>query len=297
MQRPRVRLTDANTSGKLQNLLRLFRDFIRHLSIPSGALKMHTGLVSILGTIALGAANLAVCVAAVNVPAQSQILPQSTAIPVRFEHSIDSNRANVGDTVTAKTIQVIMLANGESIAKGSKLVGHVVALNTFHFDQTPYAHQRPSMLSIHFDTLRTGNEAIPINVAVRAIASTIDSREATYPHSTDDTDHIGMMPLIGGTTFSPLDKMIQTEDGDAVGYNRKNGVFARLISSNSCSGTNTEQSIAIFSPDACGSYGFGGDYLAETGSDGSGTFTLGLRGHSVKLYAGSTALLQVTTTK
>ena len=78
--------------------------------------------------------------------------------------------------------------------------------------------------------------------------------------------------------------MIQSEDGDTIGYNRKNGVFARLIASGSCSGTDTEQSIGIFSPDACGAYGFGGDYLADTGRDGSGTFTLALRGHSAKLY-------------
>ena len=254
-------------------------------------------LASIFATLVLGVANLAVLAAAATVPAQSQVLPQSTAIPVRFEHSVDTKKAKVGDEVTAKTIQVIALPGGRNIPKGALLVGHVVALEAFHFDQTPYAHQKPSMLSIHFDKLQTGDAAIPVNLSVRAIANTIDSREATYPHSTDDTDHVGMMILIGGTTFSPLDKMIQSEDGDAIGYNRKNGVFARLIASGSCNGTDTEQSIAIFSPDACGAYGFGGDYLADSGRDGSGTFTLALRGHSVKLYAGSTALLQVNETK
>jgi hypothetical protein len=258
---------------------------------------MRSGVVSIFGAIAFGAANLAVYAAAASLPAQSQALPQSTAIPVRFERSIDTKKAKAGDAVTAKTIQVIVLPDGRSIAKGSTLVGHVVALDAFHFDQTPYAHQRPSMLSIHFDALRSRDAVIPINVSVRAIASTVDSSEAAYPHSTDDTDHVGMITLIGGTTFSPLDKMIQTEDGDAIGYNRRNGVFAKLISSGLCGGTNTEQSIAIFSPDACGAYGFGGDYLLKTGRDGSGTFTLALRGHSVKLYAGSTALLQVNEAK
>lgn len=258
---------------------------------------MRTALALILGTLALGVANCAVCAAAATVPAQSQVLPQSTAIPVRFEHSVDTKKAKVGDRVTAKTIQVIALPGGRDIPKGAVLVGQVVALEAFHFDQTPYAHQKPSMLSIHFDTLQTGDAAIPVNLSVRAIANTIESREAAYPHLTDDTDHVGMMILIGGTTFSPLDKMIQSEDGDAIGYNRGNGVFARLIASGSCNGTDTEQSIAIFSPDACGAYGFGGDYLADSGRDGSGTFTLVLHGHSVKLYAGSTALLQVNETK
>jgi hypothetical protein len=254
-------------------------------------------LASVLVSLALGVGNLAVYAAAATVPAQSPVLPKSTAIPIRFEHSVDTKKAKVGDQVTAKTIQVIVLPDGTSISKGALVVGHVVALDAFSFDQTPYAHQRPSMLSIHFDKLETGDAAIPVNLSVRVIASTIDSREAAYPHGIDGTDRPGMMTLIGGTTFSPLDKMIQSEDGDAIGYNRRNGVFARLIASGPCSATDTEQSIAIFSPDACGAYGFGGDYLENSGGDGSGTFTLALRGHSVKLYAGSTALLQVNETK
>jgi hypothetical protein len=263
----------------------------------SGALKMRTVLSSIIGIVAFGLTNFAFLAGAANAPAQSQALPNSTAIPVRFEHSVDTKKAKAGDEVTARTIQVVTLPGGRNIPKGTVLVGHVVALDPFHFDQTPYARQKPSMLSIHFDRLQTGDAAIPVTLSVRAIASTLDSRDAAYPHSTDDTDHVGMMTLIGGTTFSPLDKRIQSEDGDAIGYNRKNGVFARLVASGSCGATDTEQSIAIFSPDACGAYGFAGDYLSNNGQDGSGTFTLAVRGHSVKLYAGSTALLQVNESK
>jgi hypothetical protein len=98
-----------------------------------------------------------------------------------------------------------------------------------------------------------------------------------------------------------LDKTILSDDGDAIGYNRKGGVFARLIASGSsgpgalihCDATDTEQSVAIFSPDACGLYGFAGDYMLQNGQDGSGTFTIAVRGRSEKLPAGSTALLQV----
>lgn len=258
---------------------------------------MRTAVASIVGTLILGTANLAIYAATASVPVRAQALPQSTAIPVRFEHSIDTKDARVGEPVTARTMQVLVLPDGKNIAKGTLVAGHVVSVQPFQFNQTPYAHQKPSILSIHFDKLQIGDEAIPVNLSVRAIANTIDSREAAYPHSTDDTDHVGMMILIGGTAFSPLDKMIKTEDGDVIGYNRKNGVFARLIASGRCGGTETEQSISIYSPDACGAYGFGGDYLAETGSDGSGTFTVALRGHSVKLYGGTTALLQVNETK
>jgi hypothetical protein len=258
-----------------------------------------------LGTLALGTLNLAMCASAGTVPALSQSLPQSTAIPVRFEQSVDAKKAKVGDTVTAKTMQVIVLSGGETIAKGSVIIGHIVAAEAFHFDPTPYAHQKPSQLSIHFDKLQIGNRAIPVNLSVRAIASTLDSDEATRPHYLDETDRVGTITLIGGTEFTPLDKMIQADDGDAIGYNRKNGVFARLTSSGysgsgssfHCGGTESEQSVAIYSPDACGVYGFAGDYLAGNGQDGSGTFTLAVRGRSEKLYAGSTALLQVNGSK
>jgi len=264
---------------------------------------MQKMLTTKLGTLVFGIVSVTLSAGAALVPAQS--LPAATAIPVSFEHSVDAKKAKVGDTVTAKTLQVIVLTEGGSIAKGTVVTGHVVAVQPFHFDATPYARQTPSMISIHFDQIHGSHSDIPVNLSVRAIANVIDSREASYPHGRDEPDSIGTFTLIGGTTFSPLDKMIQSEDGDAIGYNRKDGVFARLMASaptgvrtpTGCKATDTEQSVAIFSPDACGAYGFSGDYIPENGQDGSGTFTLAVRGHSEKLYAGTTALLQVNEAK
>lgn len=264
---------------------------------------MRVPSVSIVATLVLGMANLAVFASDATVTAQSQVLPRSTAIPVQFQHSVDTKSAKVGDAVTAKTMQVIVLPDGKNIAKGSVLIGHIAAVQAFSFDQAPYAHQKPSMLSIHFDRLQARDASLLVNLSVRAIANVNDSVDASYGHSVDNTDSVGTMTLIGGMTFSPLQKMIQDDNGDAIAYNRRNGLFAKLSPSGSsggsfhCEGTDTEQSIAIFSPDACGVYGFAGDYLAANGQDGSGTFTLATRGHSIKLYAGSTALLQVNDAK
>ena len=60
-----------------------------------------------------------------------------------------------------------------------------------------------------------------------------------------------------------------------------------------CEATSTEQSSGIFSANACGVYGLDADSMAANGSTGDGTFTLESRRQSVKLYAGSAALLQV----
>jgi hypothetical protein len=214
---------------------------------------------------------------------------------------VDAKKAKNGDFVTAKTLQVIKLPDGETIAKGTVIVGHVVAAEPLHVDRTPYAHQKPSFISIHFDKVQRSEGAIPVKLYLRAIAGTLDSLDAAAPHYLDETDRSGTVTLIGGTEFAPFDKVIHSVDGDAIGYNRKDGVFAKLTSAGysamgmsfHCESTDQEQSVAIFSPGACGVYGLGGAYLPESGQDGSGTFTLAARGRSIKVYAGSTALLQV----
>src|ERR1700678_2674223 len=171
---------------------------------------MQTMLALKIGTLAFGVANLAFYAAAASVPAQSQSLPAATAVPVSFVQTVDAKKAKVGDKVIAKTMQVILLPGGGSIDKGTVVVGHVVAVQPFHFDPTPYAHQSPSLISIHFDELQKGDSVIPVSLSVRAIADTDDSRHASYPHSNVDADPVGMMTLIGGTSYSPLDKMIQS---------------------------------------------------------------------------------------
>jgi hypothetical protein len=247
---------------------------------------------------ALGLCALAVGMTTIS----AETLPSSTAIPIRFTHSVDANKARPGDPVTAKTLQMIVLPGGKTLPKGTVVAGHVVEISPFRFDETQYAHQQPSRVSIHFDRIQAGDLSLPVNVAVRALANRLESDEASSPHRTDETDSVGTMVLIGGGSFSPLEKSIMDTNGDAIGYNRRHGVFARLIASSyatdgetlQCGSTTTEQSIAIFSPSACGVYGFDTVYMPEGGQRSNGTFTLASRHHSVKLYAGSTALLETT---
>jgi hypothetical protein len=105
---------------------------------------------------------------------------------------------------------------------------------------------------------------------------------------------------IGGDQFSPFSAELLTPEGDVVGYVRKQGLFARLLpyeytnryGTFHCDSTSREQSVGIFSPSACGPYGFDSTYMADNGLT-SGTIRLESRRHTVTLYAGSAALLQV----
>jgi hypothetical protein len=257
-------------------------------------------LFSHLGMAALTVISLLHTAPCATSAVQTEV-PQGTTFPVRFVRSVDSRRAEPGDRVTAKTLQVVILPGGQHLPKGTLLVGHVVNARPYHFNPEPYAGQKASSISIHFDQIVNGESKLPVNLSVRALANTLQSEWAPRVHYHDETDGAGSMILIGGLEFSPFDKTVRDDDGDVIAYNRKNGVFARLLAPDKaasmradCSATSTEQSVAIFSPDACGLYGFGRMSMPHAGRSGSGTFTLVSRSRSIKLYAGSTALLQET---
>lgn len=190
-------------------------------------------------------------------------VPSSTALPVRFMHSVDARKARPGVQVVAKLLQTVLATYGLRIPKGVLVTGHVVDARPFHLNYEPYAEPKASVLSIHFDRIVNGALSTQANPSVRALANSIESYEATYPHCLDETEGLGTIYLIGGDEFSPLDKTIRDTDGQVIGFNRGNGVFARLIASDdtnmarspSCNATDSEQSLAIFSPSACGTYG------------------------------------------
>lgn len=214
---------------------------------------------------------------------------------------MQAGKAKPGDRVLAKTSQVVLLPNGSSLPTGSALVGHLVASEGFAFDSAPYATQRPSVLAVHFDTIAAHGAPIPVSLIARAIGGPVVSHEAEIPHYRDEVDTTGTRFLIGGSSFSPLESMVTAPNGDLTGYNRKEGLFARLLSSENvssdstarCPATSTEQSTGIFSADACGVYGLNTVSLTANGADGQGTFVMESRRRTVELHAGSTALLQV----
>ena len=226
----------------------------------------------------------------------------AVTIPLRFAKTIDAKKAHNGDSVTAHTMQAVTLADGTRLPKGATVRGHITEVRAFSFDPTPYAKQQPSILAIHFDEVATSAGNKKINASVRALADRFAADEASAPHYQDDTDHVGMMELIGGGSFNPLETRIVSGDEDTIGYNRKDGVYARLIASDyqgkysqgHCDGSGGEQSVAIFSPMACGVYGFDGMYMPENGStDSSGTFRVEARHHNARISEHSAALLEL----
>src|ERR1700683_4042421 len=121
----------------------------------------------------------------------AQALPPSTAIPIVLTRSVEAGQARAGDVVTAKTMQAVFLPDGHVLAAGVTVTGHVVASTAFVYDATPYAVQKPSVLSVHFDNIADAGAVIPVTLAVRAIAGPVASHEAEIPHDLDEQDWSG----------------------------------------------------------------------------------------------------------
>jgi len=161
------------------------------------------------------------------------------------------------------------------------------------YDTTPYAVQKPSVLSIHFDSIETEHQAVPLDVTVRAMADPNTSEEARTPIN-HDIDPSGATVQIGGDQRYPWNAPVTNEDGDVVAYSRKGGVYAHLIASGTCDGSSVEVSVGLYSASACGLYGFDRTSAEEVGSTAHpSTLTLVSTHRSPKIWKYSTALLEV----
>lgn len=242
----------------------------------------------------------ATCLASLVALAQGQSIGSGTAIPVRFLQSVVAGKSHIGDAVLVKSAQVVSLSAGRTLPVGSTLIGHVVESHAYAFNPAPYAAQQPSLLAIRFESAEVSGRSTPVTLVLRALAGPVATEEAETPHGLDEIDWSPQRTLIGGDTTSSIQKTIVSPAGNIVGYSRKPGLFARLIAASTgnpgspvrCSGGETEQSVGIFSPDACGVYGLNEVSLAASGSGGSGTFLLRSNRRSIVLPAGSTALLE-----
>jgi len=213
-------------------------------------------------------------------------------LPIVFLNNISASHSHAGDVVLAKTTQIVRLGNGAVIPRGSRITGHVVLARPFIYNKTPYARQKESILTVHFDSVEVGHESIPLAVMVRAMADPITSQEAQTPIN-HDIDPSGMTTQIGGDQRYPWSAPVVSSEGDVVAYSRRDGVYAHLIANGPCNASSVEVSVGIYSASACGLYGFTDVSLREFGSvSNPSTFTLSSTHVSPKIWKYSTAILE-----
>jgi hypothetical protein len=257
----------------------------------SGVLTMIITHLSLLAALTVSSAA-----AQAAAPRAESLTPQTT-LPIVFTHDISADHAHAGDPVYAKTTQVVKLQDGSVIQAGSQVVGRVVDAKPFAFDKTPYAKHQPSVLTIQFNEVVVGTEHLPLKIYVRAMADTFATTAAREP--TANADLLDVVEQVGGDQLRPSQKEVTSKDEDVVAYNRRDGVYAHLISATgntpvTCDSSSIEVSVDIFSASACGLYGFQGLTATDVGSPlRPSTLSLVSSRRSPKIWRHSTALLEV----
>lgn len=178
--------------------------------------------------------------------AGAQEIPAGTVIPVMVTTTLDSAKAHVGQPISGKVMERVPLPGGENIPEGAKVTGHVALV-------IPAKDADPASLAIQFDKVVAHGKELPMKTSLRALASMMAVYEAQVPFFEPDTTPRGavmLAPVGGEAAFRP--------DNPEKSYRpvHFSGELAPGCGSRIDQGGGTG-ALWVFSPYACGVYGFG----------------------------------------
>lgn len=191
----------------------------------------------------------------------AQQIPADTTLPVMLNSTLDASKDQPGRRITGRIMQDVPLPNGGQIARRSEIVGHVVSAQK----------GANSRLAVQFDYVISNGRKLRVVAHLRALASMMEVCEAKMPTnavpeatSCGDWDNYGTSPSdwntvqVGGAgVYRGSGELVS--GGQVIGRATDYGaVTAKLIASPAlgCSASESEQALWIFSPWACGTYGF-----------------------------------------
>jgi len=225
-------------------------------------------------------------------------IPVGTILPVQLNSSLRSDKAQVGEPISARIMQDVPLPGGRKIHAGAKVIGHIVAAR-------PAVNGMMADLSLRFDTLATGRRRVPMITNLRALATMMDVSEAQVPESGPDrgtsedewtTDQIGGEVVYRGGVVAHGSNIVGNSvlgSGVLVHVAAKPGLKCR----GEVDGNDQLQALWVFSSDACGLYDLPNLNLSHAGrTDPVGQITLHSNKGNVKIRGGSGMLLRVIET-
>jgi len=231
-----------------------------------------------------------------SIPAAlAQTIPPGTTLPVMLDCSLDVRHDKPGKTITAKLMQDVPLSDGAVLRKGARLTIQVISAS-------PARPGSPSRLAVKVDRIVAGGQRLAITTHLRALASANAVFEAKLPTnaiadygtSTSDWNTV----QIGGAGVYRGSGVVV--DGDrVVGKTTDYGaVTAKLIAVPrlECRASEREQALWLFSPSACGVYGYDDLKTVHRGdTPPAGEIELE-SGHDIRVEGGSGWLLRTDPT-
>jgi hypothetical protein len=229
------------------------------------------------------------------VTAAAQEIPAGTILPVMLNRTLDAAHNRPGQMITGRIMQDVVLPE-VTIPRGTRVIGHVVSSNS----ATTTA---PSSLVVKFDQVVVKGRPVLIATHLRALASMTEVFEAKLPtNSLDDygtsTSDWNTVQVGGAGVYRGSGQMVSGDQvvGRATDYG---AVTAKLMAvpSSGCHGDESEQSIWVFSPWACGLYGFDGLQIVRSGKSTPVGQIEFRSDKNVRITGGSGWLLRVEPTK
>jgi hypothetical protein len=213
-----------------------------------------------------------------------------TILPVQLSSTISLAKAVPGQLISARIAQDVPLENGAVLRRGTKVLGHIVSV-------TP---GNPSRIAFAFDRIEySKSNTVSVATNLRALASTLDISGASLPNTGPDrgtpsvwwnTVQVGGEGLYGSGPLTHGDQVVgHWVWGGAVGQVAENGACRGAVAGNA-----REQSLWLFSTDACGVYGYSNVAIEHSGrTSPEGEITLTSTNPNQKIRAGSGILLRV----
>jgi hypothetical protein len=225
--------------------------------------------------------------------ADAGVIPAGTILPISMTSSLRSDKDRPGAPVTATLMQDVLLGEGVTLPKGSKVMGHVLEVSR----SQPGSEASISFL---FDKVQFGSRTISVATNLRALASAMAVSATRTPKANNDNASTWSYVQIGG------DQVSYGQDGpvalgsEVVGKYTSQGALAYLTADlgtecrSAIDGNNRPQSFWVFSSRACGVYWSGDVKILHAGrTDPVGQITLVSEGKTVSVGKGSGMLLRV----
>jgi len=225
---------------------------------------------------------LAAALLAISSSVFGEQIPAGTVIPVMLTMTVDSAKAHAGQQIRGKVMESVPLADG-IIPAGAKVFGHVDQVH-------PGNGVSPAWIAIQFDHIVFHGQEVAFKANLRALASMMAVQDAQVPFFEPDTtprSAVMLAPVGGDAAFRP--------DNPEKSWGRMVRFSGDL--NPGCGGRvdqpGTTGALWVFSPYACGAYGYGKDLVIvyDGSTDPVGNIVLGSQKH-VEVHAGSGLLLR-----
>jgi hypothetical protein len=222
----------------------------------------------------------------------AQEIPPGTALPVILSSTINSDKVQTGQAISATIAQAVPLLSGSKLRAGSRVNGQVI--------QVGRSADGSSFVRIAFDRVTANGRTFPMTTSLRAIASSREVQEAQLPkHGARRGDSPA-----NWTTVQIGDDIVYRGGGhvmhgaEIVGDPVQDGVLAVLLAvpQPGCGSSSSDRRLAlwVFGSSACGVFGLGHLDISHAGNTAPIGEIVLRSSKSVRVDRGS-ALLLITT--